>query len=147
MSTDAVFSTDPAAATDTLRRVAARGLGWDGDGDSTHQAVVDQGDPTSYLNLNASDQVMLTDAMAALIVQYPAGWSDQVVADAQARVNNAAYGTPLADSSYTGNLIDQVASGQFLSNALGGGASYLKTIGIFAGLGVALIVASNLAKD
>ncbi len=124
-----VFAVDPEAATRSLRRMAASNLGF-----STDQVLL--GSKEEFAALNAADQVALTDEMSRIIVAYPTGWPQAVVDDAKIRVNEPHFGTPLADSSFTDNLVTQVANGQFELSALGGAASYIKNIGLLVGAGL-----------
>ena len=122
-SGNATFASDPAAATRTLRRVAANNVGITG---------ISLGTAEEYAALSPDDQISLTDEMSRLIVQYPAGWPTNVVQDAQIRMSSPYYGQPLQDATLFGNLVSQVADGTFESNMMSGGANYLSTIGVIA---------------
>ncbi len=128
------FYSDPATAAATLRRVAARDLGL--------SDVVVHGTVDEYRSLDAGTQVALTDEMAKLITQYPNSFPINLQQAATSRVQNPLFNQPLADSTFSGNLMEQVANGQFEMNALGGGLGYLADIGksVAAGLAVWLII-------
>jgi len=125
-----LYARTQASAADLLRLQAAQDLG----------LPMDQGSVDEYRNLSADEQVALTDRMARLIVNNPGMWTPQVLASAQARISNPYYGQPMADSSYTGNLIQQVADGSFAANALSGGTDYLKSLGMIAFALIAVVV-------
>lgn len=132
-----LYADTQASAADALRRQAASDLGYD----SVQQGTVDE-----YRNLTADQQVALTDRMARIIVTNPSLWSDQAVAVANARVNNPYYGTPLADSSISGNLMTSIADGSFVSDALGGAQDYLKYIFWLAVIAGAVYLVSQRPK-
>lgn len=120
-----VFSGNPSASAQTLRRVAARNLNLS---DQMEHGTVEE-----YANLSRDDQVRLTDEMARLIVMYPAGWSAEIVAEANRRTANPYYGRPLDNESYSSNLITTIGNGSFFGAAFGGAVSYLVGIGLIAG--------------
>lgn len=134
-STSPVFAENTEASTQTLRRVAARNLGLD--------ALMPSGTVAEYGNLSRDDQIRLTDEMAHIIVQYPAGWPDNVVASAQARFNSNYYNTPLADESMSTNLVETMANGSFFGAAFLGGAKYLAILGVAGAIALVVMNSRN----
>lgn len=129
------FYLNPAAATDTLRRIAGRNLGYD--------SAMEHGSVDEYRNLSANQQVALTDEMARLIKTYPNSFPQNVQEAAQARVDNPYYQVPLDDPGYISTVMDQLADGTLIETSFGGAASYLKEIGISVAAGLVLFVILN----
>lgn len=133
---NSVFGANPSAAAQMLRRIAARNLHLD--------EVVVHGTVEEYASLSAANQVRLTDEMARLIVQYPAGFSEDVVAEARRRVANPLFNQPLADPSMSSSLIEGIADGSIVDAMMGGARSYLMTIALIGG---AVLLGFMLLQD
>jgi hypothetical protein len=130
-----LYSDTQASAAQSLRYQAAQELGI---------YSVTSGSVSDYRNLTADEQIALTDRMAQLIVNNPGFWTSQVVDAAQARVANPYYNTPLANTGYASNLIDRIADGSFISDALGGGQQYIKWMFVLAiAFGILYLLTSN----
>ncbi len=133
------FYANPELATATLRRVAARNLGI--------SDLMEHGTVEEYRNLGADLQVALTDEMAYLIASYPNSFPLVIQQSSNDRVQSPLFRAPLADPSFGGNLMDQVASGEFTDNLALGGASFLKDIGTYVAGGLILyFVIQNLSN-
>lgn len=118
------FYVDPHAATQNLRRVAARNLGI---ADQMDHGTVDE-----YRNLDRATQLALTDEMARLIMMYPQSFPQNVQEAAVSRVNNSYYGQSEGDESFAGNAVEQLADGTMFNEAAMGGLSYVAKLGLIA---------------
>ncbi len=92
----------------------------------------------AYKALSAADQVRLVDALAAYVQQNPAGFAASQVATANTRVSDPAYGTGLADTSWSAAAQEffSASSGNFL-DIWKGLNSTLKIVAVIAAIALA----------